>query len=193
MTVLRSISQFPQRVQHWVMSGLIRLTWLCIILTYLGFAYPPQNANGIRNVLQAMLDQTRYPTPNDTPYIDFFTSENSDDDRIGDNQMVFEIREDRPGAVDTDTFLGETTFHGYEFSVSVFNDGDTDHPGVWPTPGTPAVPAHDSEHIIIDQPIPEFGTTEQGNRTFDPGLVPTPDLLQRTANHFLSGLGNVGA
>ena len=149
-----------------------------------GFAYPPQNANGIRDVLAAYLDQTRYPNRNNVPYIDFVAVST---DGLQHNQLEITVRETRPGFIDTDNFIISNSFDGYGFEV-IF--ADTDREGVWPTTGHPAVPAHDSEHIIIDQVIPEFGTTEQGNRTFDPGLVPTPDLLQRNDNHILTGLGN---
>ena len=148
-----------------------------------GFAYPPQNANGIRNVLAAYLDQTRYPNRNNVPYIDFIAVST---DGLQQNQLEITVRETRPGFIDTDNFILSNSFNGYGFEV-IF--ADTDREGEWPTAGHPAVPAHDSEHLIIEQQIPQFGTTEQGNETYEPGLVPQPDLLQRNTDHVLSGAG----
>ena len=57
-----------------------------------GFAYPPQNANGIRDVLAAYLDQTRYPNRNNVPYIDFVAVST---DGLQHNQLEITVRETR--------------------------------------------------------------------------------------------------
>ena len=171
-----------------------------------GFAYPPVNARGVRDIFYAILDPTTHG--NNPPYADWIELNTSASDAVAsNNQLVIGVSTRNPssngygreGSVDTDTFIRRTfQFNGGQSSDFVMSAAfyrnpdmdDSEQTGSWPTRATPGTPARDTEILILDQQIPQFGTTEQDNETYEPGLVPQPASSARNATHFLAGDGS---
>ena len=171
-----------------------------------GFAYPPVNARGVRDIFYAILDPTTHG--NNPPYADWIELNTTASDAVAsNNQLVIGVSTRNPssngygreGSVDTEEFIRRTfQFNGgqssdFVMSASFYRNPDMDdseQTGSWPTRATPGTPARDTEILILDQQIPIFGTTEQGNQTYEPGLVPEPESLERSDERYLSALGN---